>query len=106
MLQAGRNRHEHIMESIETVRARRCCPSSLDRDEAAGREKAERLEPVIAAAMARKEYEPRDLGDYSFPAIPRQWAEAAGSEEMRAWLDRFADDRAAGKRDAELGIAG
>jgi hypothetical protein len=25
---------------------------------------------------------------------------------MRAWLEHFADDRAAGKRDAELGIAG
>ena len=49
---------------------------------------------------------PRDLGDYSFPAIPRQWADAAGSEEMRAWLEHFADDRAAGKRDTELGIAG
>jgi hypothetical protein len=64
------------------------------------------MEPVIAAAMARKPHTPRDLGDYSFPAIPRQWADAAGSEEMRAWLEHFADDRAAGKRDTELGIAG
>ena len=64
------------------------------------------MAPVIAAAMARKPDTPRDLGDYSFPAIPRQWADAAGSEEMRAWLEHFADDRAAGKRDTELGIAG
>jgi alkanesulfonate monooxygenase SsuD/methylene tetrahydromethanopterin reductase-like flavin-dependent oxidoreductase (luciferase family) len=105
VLQAGRNRHEHIMESLE-VFGREVLPEFLDRDEAATAAKAARLAPVVDAALARKEYEPRDLGDYSFPAIPRQWADAAGSEEMRAWLDRFADDRAAGRRDAELGIAG
>jgi hypothetical protein len=105
VLQAGRNRHEHIMESIEMF-GREVLPEFLDRDEAASRDKAKRLEPVIAAALARKHDEPRDLGDYSFPAIPRQWAAAANSDEMRAWLERFADDRAAGKRDTELGIAG
>ncbi len=105
VLQAGRNRHEHIMESIEMF-GREVLPEFLDRDEVATRDKAARLEPVIAAALARKQDEPRDLGDYSFPAIPRQWAAAANSDEMRAWLERFADDRAAGKRDAELGIAG
>ena len=26
--------------------------------------------------------QPRDLGDYEFPAIPRQWADASGSVEM------------------------
>jgi alkanesulfonate monooxygenase SsuD/methylene tetrahydromethanopterin reductase-like flavin-dependent oxidoreductase (luciferase family) len=105
VLQAGRNRHEHIMESIELF-GREVLPEFLDRDEAACRDKAARLEPILAAAMARKPDTRRELGEYSFPAIPRQWADAAGSEEMRAWLDRFADDRAAGKRDAELGIAG
>ncbi len=105
VLQAGRNRHEHIMESLE-VFGREVLPEFVDRDEAASAAKVARLAPVVEAAMARKQYEPRDLGDYSFPAIPRQWAAAAGSEEMRAWLDRFADDRAAGRRDNELGIAG
>jgi alkanesulfonate monooxygenase SsuD/methylene tetrahydromethanopterin reductase-like flavin-dependent oxidoreductase (luciferase family) len=105
VLQAGRNRHEHIMESIELF-GREVLPEFRDRDEAACRDKAARLEPILAAAMARKPDTRRELGEYSFPAIPRQWADAAGSEEMRAWLDRFADDRAAGKRDAELGIAG
>jgi hypothetical protein len=93
------------MESIELF-GREVLPEFLDRDESACRDKAARLEAIVAAAMARKPDTRRDLGDYSFPAIPRQWADAAGSEEMRAWLDRFADDRAAGKRDAELGIAG
>ena len=58
--------------------------------------------------MARKAevYEPKDLGDYSFPALPRQWAKATGSKELESQLDQFASDRAAGKRDAAAGIAG
>ena len=86
------------MESIELF-GREILPEFQDRDEQAALDKARRLEPVIAAALARKQYEPRDLGDYCFPAIPRQWAAAAGSQEMQDWLDHFADDRAAGKRD-------
>ena len=41
VLQAGRNRHEHIMESIELF-GREVLPEFLDRDEAATLEKAER----------------------------------------------------------------
>ena len=48
----------------------------------------------------------RELGDYEFPAIPRQWADASGSAEMREWLNKFADDRAAGRHDPSAGIAG
>ena len=44
--------------------------------------------------------------EYEFPALPRQWADASGSEEMREWLDRFADDRAAGKPPTTAGITG
>jgi alkanesulfonate monooxygenase SsuD/methylene tetrahydromethanopterin reductase-like flavin-dependent oxidoreductase (luciferase family) len=105
VLQAGRNRHEHIMESIELF-GRDVLPEFAERDETISRDKAARLEPVIAAALARKDAPERDLGDYSFPAIPRQWADTANSEEMRAWLERFAEDRAAGRRDESLGIAG
>ena len=43
---------------------------------------------------------------YSFPAIPRRWADEHGSEEMKSWLERFATARAAGKRDESLGILG
>ena len=67
-----------------------------------------RMAPLIEAALERKaaQEQPRDLGEYEFPAIPRQWAQATGSTEMQTWLDRFADDRAAGKRDEGAGIAG
>jgi alkanesulfonate monooxygenase SsuD/methylene tetrahydromethanopterin reductase-like flavin-dependent oxidoreductase (luciferase family) len=107
VLQAGRNRHEHIMESLELF-GRDVLPEFAERDEAASAAKAARLAPIVEAALARRAArdEPRDLGDYEFPALPRQWADASGSEEMRTWLDRFADDRAIGRRDPAHGIAG
>ena len=70
--------------------------------------KAKRLAPAIDAAMAAQGRGRRaaPLGDYSFPALPRQWADASGSGEMRAWLEQCADDRAAGKPTTTAGIAG
>jgi hypothetical protein len=105
VLQAGRNRHEHIMESLELF-GREVLPEFAERDPGLSAAKAERLAPVVEAALARKAdtAEPRELGDYTFPAIPRQWADASGSAEMREWLDKFADDQAAGRRDTDTGI--
>src|SRR5207253_1771615 len=51
--QTGKNRHEHVMESLELF-GREVLPEFLERDEAASREKAKRMEPVIEAALARK----------------------------------------------------
>ncbi len=107
VLQAGRNEHEHIMESIE-IFGREILPEFLERDEAQVAAKARRLAPAIDAAMARRAevYQTKDVGDYSFPALPKQWAAATGSEELEATLKRFADDRAAGRRDQTAGITG
>ena len=97
VLQAGRNRHEHIMESIELL-GREVLPEFAERDEAQVAAKAARLAPAIEAAMARRAeaYEPVDIGDYAFPALPRQWATATHDDALAATLDRWADDRAAG----------
>jgi alkanesulfonate monooxygenase SsuD/methylene tetrahydromethanopterin reductase-like flavin-dependent oxidoreductase (luciferase family) len=107
VLQAGRNQHEHIMESIE-IFGREILPEFLERDEAQVAAKAKRLAPAIEAAMTRRAevYQPKDLGDYSFPALPKQWARATGSQELEATLTRFADDAAAGRRDETAGITG
>lgn len=107
VLQAGRNRHEHIMESIELF-GTEVLPEFAERDEAARAAKQRRLAPVIDAALDRKEAatERHDIGDYEFPAIPRQWADDTGSTELRERLERFADDRAAGRRDQTAGITG
>jgi alkanesulfonate monooxygenase SsuD/methylene tetrahydromethanopterin reductase-like flavin-dependent oxidoreductase (luciferase family) len=100
VMQAGRNAHEHIMESIDLF-GREVLPEFIERDGAAVAAKAKRMEPILEAAMARKAAldTPHDIGDYSFPAIPRRWAEATHDEKVEQWLEKFADDRAAGKDD-------
>ncbi len=105
VMQAGRNEHEHIMESIE-IFGREVLPEFLERDEAASAEKAKRLAPVVEAALARKAEVEQivDIGEYEFPAIPRQWADATGSEELRNQLDQWADNTAAGKTDTGVGL--
>ena len=52
VLQAGRNQHEHIMESIE-IFGREVLPEFIDRDEAQVKAKQQRLAPAIEAAMQR-----------------------------------------------------
>ena len=46
VMQAGRNRHEHIMDSIE-IFGREVLPEFIDRDEAQVKAKQERLAPAI-----------------------------------------------------------
>ena len=81
-------------------------PEFIERDEKQAADKAKRLAPVIEKVLARKERVARDLDGYTFPALPRKWADDTGSEEMKEWLAKFAEDRALGKNDASLGIAG
>jgi alkanesulfonate monooxygenase SsuD/methylene tetrahydromethanopterin reductase-like flavin-dependent oxidoreductase (luciferase family) len=54
VLQAGRNRHEHIVESLELF-AREVMPQFVEGREQREKAKAERLAPAIAAALARRE---------------------------------------------------
>ena len=71
--QAGKNKHEDIMESLELFGAT-VLPEFIDRDERLQREKAKRLEPVIDAALARKpasDHPPLGEAEYEFPAMPR-----------------------------------
>jgi alkanesulfonate monooxygenase SsuD/methylene tetrahydromethanopterin reductase-like flavin-dependent oxidoreductase (luciferase family) len=104
VMQAGKNRHEDICESLELF-GQKVMPEFKDRDPAAVAAKAKRMEPIIDAAMARKEdTAPRLPDGYSFPAIPRRVME--GNEKGTKWLEKFADDQASGRRDAELGILG
>ena len=104
-MQAGKNRHEHICESLELF-GREVLPEFKDRDDAQVKAKRHRLArhrrgdgPQSAAPAALPD-------GYSFPAIPRRWADENGSDEMKAWLERFATARAAGEQDRSLGILG
>jgi len=54
VMQAGRNRHEHICESIELFAAE-VMPEFAERADAADARRAEGLAPAIEAALARRE---------------------------------------------------
>jgi alkanesulfonate monooxygenase SsuD/methylene tetrahydromethanopterin reductase-like flavin-dependent oxidoreductase (luciferase family) len=84
--QSGRNRHEHIMESLELF-GRDVLPEFVERDERAQREKAERLAPVIDAAMARKprsDHPPLADPAYAFPAVPPAGADRGARDGLPA----------------------
>jgi alkanesulfonate monooxygenase SsuD/methylene tetrahydromethanopterin reductase-like flavin-dependent oxidoreductase (luciferase family) len=53
VMQAGRNRHEHICESMELF-AREVMPEFHERHDAQQKRKLERLAPAIARALARR----------------------------------------------------
>lgn len=96
--QAGKNRHEHIMESIELF-GREILPEFKERDRRAERDKAQRLAPVVDAVMARKpasDHPPLPTPDYSLPAIPRAQADRAGADEFHRFLDKVAEEAAEG----------
>jgi len=105
VMQAGRNRHEHIMDTIELF-GREVLPEFIERDLAASERKAARWAPIEAEVLARRQPVTGDLDGYTFPAIPRQWADATRSPELAAMLDKFRDDRAAGRPDTDLGVLG
>jgi alkanesulfonate monooxygenase SsuD/methylene tetrahydromethanopterin reductase-like flavin-dependent oxidoreductase (luciferase family) len=97
--QTGKNRHEHVMESLELF-GREVLPEFLERDEQATKDKARRLEPVIEKVLARKppkDHPPLPDPDYDFPAIPRSMADREGADGFHAWLDDYARKAAAGE---------
>jgi len=108
VLQAGRNRHEHIMDAIE-IFGREVLPEFAERDEGATEHKRRRLEPHITAALERKQRShasQTDVGDYSIDALPKQFAAITHDAALDGLLRKFADDRAAGRRDPKAGILG
>ncbi len=97
VMQAGKNRHEDICESLELF-GKEVLPEFKERDAAQVAAKAKRLEPVIEAAMGRKDTATPPLPEgYSFPAMPRRMVDSSGSEQGKQWLDRFAEQTAAGE---------
>ncbi len=102
VLQAGRNRHEDIMESLELFGAE-VLPEFLERDEKTSRTVAKRWEPIVAQALARRDrHDPVMDPGYTMRAIPKQMVEAAASEPAREWLESLADKQAAGVVDEEF----
>ena len=94
---AGKNRHEHVMESLELF-GREVLPEFAEREDRLRRDKTARLEPVIEKVMARKPASdhPPLLPDFEVPAIPRAEADRTESTQFHEWLDQFEHDLAAG----------
>ncbi len=93
VMQAGKNAHEHIMESLELF-GRDVLPEFKERDHKIRAEKAARLERSLDAAMARRvDYSPEMPEDYVMEALPRQLIKASAGEEM---LEQIAGDSAVG----------
>ena len=95
---AGRNRHEHIMETLELL-GRAILPEFIERDARAQEEKAKRIAPVVEAILARKpasDHPPLDP-DYEIPAYPRLDADREASGKLHRWLDEYATRIAAGE---------
>jgi alkanesulfonate monooxygenase SsuD/methylene tetrahydromethanopterin reductase-like flavin-dependent oxidoreductase (luciferase family) len=102
VMQSGKNRHEHIMESIELF-GREVLPEFAERDEAQAAAKAEKWAPIVEAAMARRvDNAPPMPPDYVMKAIPKQMVDASKSAEAQKWIDDLADKQAAGVMDAEF----
>jgi alkanesulfonate monooxygenase SsuD/methylene tetrahydromethanopterin reductase-like flavin-dependent oxidoreductase (luciferase family) len=102
VMQAGHNRHEHIMESIELF-GTEVLPEFIERDEAASRAKASKWEPIIEKALARRDrHDPVMPEEYVMRAIPKQMVEAMDSEPAQQWLETLADKQAAGVHDEEF----
>ena len=95
---AGKNRHEHVMESLELF-ATQVLPEFKERDERATADKEQRLAPVIEQVMARKPASdhPPMPPDFEIPALPRAEADRSESTKFHAWLDDYAARIVAGE---------
>ena len=96
---AGRNRHEHIMETLELF-AREVMPEFAERDEQHQRDKAKRLAPVLDAVMARKPARrppAARIRATRSPPTPVSTPIEQQSEKFHRWLDDYAAKIAAGE---------
>ena len=111
VLQAGHNRHDHIMESIERF-GTEILPEFADRDDAAQARKARDYEPIIEAAHVRRaealEADPPPAlpEDYVITAIPKRMVDEANSEVGQQFLDAIATETAEGRGDTMSNLLG
>ncbi len=90
--QAGRNRHEHICESLELL-AREVLPCFAEKAEAREREKAARLAPAIERALGRRAPARASAGGYVI-SPQEEPSPAYGDAEpprLRRWLRSRSD---------------
>jgi hypothetical protein len=102
VLQAGRNRHEHIMESIELF-AREVMPEFKERDEKQTAAKQRRLAPLVEAALARRVNDTPPLPEgYTITPMFRKVIEKQVGTEA---VERFQQAQAAGTMGSVMEMA-
>jgi len=93
VLQSGRNKHEHILESIELF-GREILPEFKERDARQRAAKATRLAPLVDAALERKSRSaPRMPAGYHVRAVAKDLFKAAGGDQL---LEHIATESALG----------
>ena len=107
--QAGKNRHEHIMEALELF-GREVLPEFKDRDEKLTRDKEQRLAPVDRrgdGAQARRRITRRCRPPTTRSRRSRaRWPTAFGNDDFHQMLDEFAEQSAVGPGGIEGLISG
>ncbi|HXV37434.1 MAG TPA: LLM class flavin-dependent oxidoreductase [Myxococcota bacterium] len=94
IVQAGKNRHPHIMESLELFAAE-VLPEFAERDPKQRAAKRARLEPAIERALARRvDAAPALPAGYRLPALAKPGLLELGGEAL---LERIAVDTATGR---------
>jgi hypothetical protein len=102
VMQAGKNRHEHIMESIELF-GTEVLPEFAERDQAQSAAKAEHWAPIVEEALARRPDSTVPMPkNYVMKALPKQMVDATRDQGAQQWLDDLADKQAAGTIDEEF----
>jgi alkanesulfonate monooxygenase SsuD/methylene tetrahydromethanopterin reductase-like flavin-dependent oxidoreductase (luciferase family) len=84
VLQAGRNRHDHICEAIELF-ASDVMPEFAERADAADAARAQRFAPAIEAALARREQAP--AADPAYAVLPTASGPPAESALARVTMN-------------------
>jgi len=109
VLQAGNNRHEHIMESLE-IFGTQILPEFQERDGAHVAAREARYAPLIDAAFERKRHlvpEPAPLPDgFEIKAIPKAMVDLADNQIGRDILEKIADEGAVGDQTTFSAIIG
>jgi alkanesulfonate monooxygenase SsuD/methylene tetrahydromethanopterin reductase-like flavin-dependent oxidoreductase (luciferase family) len=95
IMQAGRNRHEHICEALELF-GHEVLPEFQERDEKRRAAKAQRLAPAVEVAMARRPARPAAVpAGYVIEPLARQFIKKVAGEQV---LEQIARGTAVGER--------
>jgi alkanesulfonate monooxygenase SsuD/methylene tetrahydromethanopterin reductase-like flavin-dependent oxidoreductase (luciferase family) len=105
VLQAGKNEHDHICESLELF-GREVLPEFAERDAVKTRGKRLRLAPLVEIAMSKRVDDAPPLPDgYAYEALLRQLVVTTAPDKVEL-LDKVAEESAVGDNTTMASITG